>query len=118
TRNLPGSERAVQDHFLMRAFSVVAVVLGMVATVDARPAKRKRVAVDAPAKREPVAPIAKGMRDRSIGAPWSGRLQAPARLKGGDGYVIRRPQRAYGTRTTIDFVHEAIENTLEAFPKV
>src|SRR5689334_14600139 len=103
----------------MRAFCVVAVVLGMVATADARPAKRKRVAVDVPAKREATPPpVAKGVRDRSIGAPWSGRLQAPARLKGGDGYVIRRPQRAYGTRTTIDLVKDAITNTLEAFPKV
>lgn len=102
----------------MRAFAVVAVVLGLFATADARPAKRKRVAVDAPAKREQQPPVAKATRDRSIGAPWSGRLQAPARLKGGDGYVIRRPQRAFGTRTTVELVKDAVTNTLEAFPKV
>lgn len=100
----------------MRAFAVIAVVLGLHAAADARPAKRKRVAVDTPAKRE-ATPVAK-LRDRSIGAPWSGRLQAPARLKGGDGYVIRRPQRSYGTRTTVELVKDAVSNTLEAFPKV
>ena len=98
----------------MRAFAVVAVVLGLHATADARPVKKKRVGITTPAKREPIAKT----RDRSIGAPWSGRLQAPARLRGGDGYVIRRPLRAFGTRTTVELVKDAVNNTLEAFPKV
>lgn len=102
----------------MRAFAVVAVVLGLVSAADARPARKKRVAVDHPAKRDREAPVAKAVRDRSIGAPWSGRLQAPARLKRGAGYVIRRPQRAFGTRTTVELVKDAVANTLEAFPKV
>ncbi|MBL9015908.1 MAG: penicillin-insensitive murein endopeptidase [Myxococcales bacterium] len=101
----------------MRAFAVVVVALSLAATAEARPAKKKRVAIDAPAPRERVAPVAKALRDRSIGAPWSGRLQAPAKLKGGDGYVIRRPLRAFGTRTTVELVKDAVTNTLEAFPK-
>jgi len=56
-------------------------------------------------------------RDRSIGAPWSGRLQAPARLRGGDGYHIRRPWRTYATRTTVALVKQAIEDTFDVFPK-
>jgi murein endopeptidase len=74
---------------------------------------RKRVAIAASAKTSSDAP----KRDRSIGAPWSGRLQAPARLRGGDGYHIRRPWRTYATRTTVAFVKEAIDDTLDAFPK-
>ncbi len=104
------------------AIIVVVVVVASLATVsEARPkrhvARNKRVAVDTPAKREPNAPVA-WTRDRSIGAPWSGRLEAPARLPRGEGYVIRRPSRAFGTRTTVDSIRDAVTTTLEAFPKV
>jgi murein endopeptidase len=53
---------------------------------------------------------------QSIGAPWSGQLHDPAELPAGDGYVIRRPWRAFGTRTTVDFVHHAILDIRERFP--
>ncbi|CAN5922166.1 hypothetical protein BH11MYX3_BH11MYX3_09760 [soil metagenome] len=105
----------------MRVLAIVLVVLSLATVSEARPKRhstqKKRVAVDTPAKREPVVPVAK-TRDRSIGAPWSGRLQAPARLPRGEGYVIRRPNRAFGTRTTVAFIRDAVTNTLEAFPKV
>ncbi|MBA3460713.1 MAG: penicillin-insensitive murein endopeptidase [Deltaproteobacteria bacterium] len=99
----------------MRVFAVVALLLSIGSVAEARPKRQKRVAIDAPAKRdrEPIR-----NRDRSIGAPWSGRLQAPARLPRGEGYVLRRPNRVFGTRTTVEFVREAVTNTLEAFPKV
>jgi hypothetical protein len=130
---LPHGARDPQDHFLMRVFAIVAVVLCLATTSHARgtrsatkrPARhvtsKKRVAVDSPAPRELASkrerePVVRE-RDRSIGAPWSGRLTAPARLPGGEGYVIRRPLRAYGTRSTVDFVHEAVTNTLDAFPR-
>jgi murein endopeptidase len=53
---------------------------------------------------------------QSVGEPWAGRLQHPTQLPPGDGYVIRRPQRAFGTETTVELVERAIGETLEAFP--
>jgi len=53
---------------------------------------------------------------QSIGAPWDGYLRDAARLPDGDGYVIRRPWRAYGTRTTVDYVLRAITDVREQFP--
>lgn len=108
----------------MRMFAIVAVVLCLATVSEARPrrhsASKKRVAIDTPARREATStkrePTVRN-RDRSIGAPWSGRLQAPARLPRGEGYVIRRPARAFGTRDTVDHVHDAVTNTLEAFPR-
>jgi hypothetical protein len=53
---------------------------------------------------------------QSIGEPWAGRLQHPTQLEPGDGYVIRRPYRAFGTETTVSLIQRAIGETLEAFP--
>lgn len=53
---------------------------------------------------------------QSVGAPWAGRLQHATALPPGEGYFIRRPQRAYGTQTTIELTERAISETLDAFP--
>jgi murein endopeptidase len=53
---------------------------------------------------------------QSVGEPWAGRLQHASELPAGEGYVIRRPNRAFGTETTIELVERAIGETLEAFP--
>jgi len=55
-------------------------------------------------------------RGQSVGAPWAGRLQHATALPPGDGYFIRRPERAWGTQTTIDLTERAISETLDAFP--
>lgn len=55
-------------------------------------------------------------RGQSLGAPWAGRLQHATALPPGDGYILRRPERAYGTQTTIELTERAISETLEAFP--
>jgi len=55
---------------------------------------------------------------QSFGLPWHGPLSHPSRLRLGDGAYIRRPYRAYGTRTTVDFTRRAIEETIELHPKV
>lgn len=109
----------------MRIFAVVAVVLSLATVSEARPRRhsptKKRVAVDTPAKRDITTTKRESTvrnRDRSIGAPWSGRLSSPARLGGGARYVIRRPWRSYGTRATVDHIRDAVTNTLEVFPKV
>ncbi|HEX3762425.1 MAG TPA: penicillin-insensitive murein endopeptidase [Kofleriaceae bacterium] len=53
---------------------------------------------------------------QSFGAPWAGRLLHATALPPGDGYVLRRPERAYGTQTTIELTERAIRDTLDAFP--
>lgn len=53
---------------------------------------------------------------QSVGVPWSGRLQHASALPPGDGYFIRRPERAWGTQTTIELTERAIGETLDAFP--
>jgi len=58
------------------------------------------------------------LRGQSIGAPWAGHLRNPAELAPGHGYVIRRPWRAFGTRTTVDLVHHAIVDIRDRFPNV
>jgi len=55
-------------------------------------------------------------RGQSIGTPWSGHLQDATRLSLGDGAHIRRPQRAFGTRTTVEHIRRAVRATLDAFP--
>lgn len=82
-----------------------------VARAEKQPGKRKVVAAATDAAKP------KKKADRSIGAPWSGSLQAPTRLAEGSNYFIRRPHRAYGTRTTVELVKNAIRDTYIAFPK-
>jgi hypothetical protein len=54
---------------------------------------------------------------QSVGAPWAGRLQAATRLALGDRAHIRRPQRAYGTKTTVEHVRRAVRATLASHRK-
>lgn len=54
---------------------------------------------------------------QSVGASWAGRLQHPSQLKLGDAAHIRRPYRAFGTRTTVEFTRRAIQETAKQFPK-
>lgn len=53
---------------------------------------------------------------QSIGAPWSGQLRHATRLRTNHRFVIRRPSRAFGTRTTVDHVYRAVVDTLAQFP--
>ena len=61
---------------------------------------------------------AKNARSQSIGSPWSGHLQDATRLSIGDGTYIRRPYRAFGTKTTVEHVRRAVRATLASFPKI
>lgn len=55
---------------------------------------------------------------QSIGLPWRGRLQSAARLGYGEGYVLRRPNRTYGTRTTVAHVERALAELRQKFPRL
>jgi murein endopeptidase len=109
----------------MRVFVVVSVLLAMTfatTTVEAKGKRAKHHSVEKKKKQEAAATSEKVPKkkrgDRSIGAPWSGSLQAAAKLSPGDGYFLRRPWRTYATKTTVAFVKEAIKDTLETYPKV
>jgi len=57
-------------------------------------------------------------RSQSVGLPWAGHLENGVQLKMGDSVFIRRPYRAWGTRTTIDYVKRAITETVELYPRL
>jgi murein endopeptidase len=108
----------------MRLFALVAVLVVVAATpsADARgrsqPGASKRDAADQhSASRKKLAARENKGGPQSFGAPWAGRLANPTRLTVGERAVIRRPYRAYGTRTTVDFTKRAIQETLELHPK-
>jgi len=55
-------------------------------------------------------------RGQSVGVPWDGHLAHASRLPAGDGYKIRRPWRAYGTRAAVDFVTRVARTFHARFP--
>jgi hypothetical protein len=55
-------------------------------------------------------------RPQSVGVPWNGYLVNGTQLQMGDGVYIRRPYRAWGTRTTVEFTKRAIQETLALHP--
>lgn len=63
-------------------------------------------------------PAAPPIAGQSIGLPWRGRLQSAARLGYGEGYVLRRPHRTYGTRTTVAHVESALAELRHKFPRL
>ena len=57
-------------------------------------------------------------RDESLGAPWAGALAHPAKLETGDGYVVRRPSRAFGAKHVVDQLRAAIGEVHALYPEV
>ncbi len=55
---------------------------------------------------------------QSLGKPWRGKLARPTRLAAGKGYLIRRPQRAYGTRRLVDTVRDAVAAVRADHPRL
>lgn len=101
----------------MRVAAVVVAIAALAGSADAQ--KHPKRAARTVKQHEPARIAAESLpsRGQSIGAPWSGRLNEPARLPEGDGYVIRRPWRAFGTRTTVDFVERIVNEWREVFPE-
>jgi len=57
-------------------------------------------------------------KDESIGAPWAGALAHPAKLETGDGYVVRRPSRAFGAKHVVEHLRGAIGEVRALYPDV
>jgi hypothetical protein len=55
---------------------------------------------------------------QSIGRPWKGQLRSATRLGYGDGYVLRRPDRTYGTWTSVEYVTQALAELRRKFPRL
>ena len=124
----PGACRTID--LLMRALVGLVVAAGLVfaspARADTRPRPRTTKHDDAKPKKRSARLRALRERERiepriiahgqSIGAPWAGRLQHATALPPGDGYHIRRPERAFGTETTIELTLRAISETLDGYP--
>lgn len=86
-----------------------------VAKVETSKPKTRAARILAPRGRERIE-IREVAHGQSVGEPWAGRLQFATQLEPGDGYVIRRPYRAFGTDTTIALIERAVAETREEFP--
>jgi hypothetical protein len=107
----------------MRLLAVALSILAFTAVADAkvkgkRPAKHASHATkkkrSARAKERVI--IHGPIRGQSVGAPWAGILRDAAALPDGEGYVIRRPWRRYGTRATVDYVERVVTDLRDQFP--
>lgn len=121
----------------MRALVVTVGLLAFAATADAKPkpkkksvatatkrakkndtkAKKKRTATrtrQRPVFLEPKGPI----HGQSVGAPWAGRLREATALPEWDGYVLRRPWRAFGTKSMVETLFHAVGRVREHFPEI
>ena len=55
---------------------------------------------------------------RSVGAPWEGELRGGEQLRHGEGYVVRRPHRAYGASHVVDHLRRSIATVRALYPEV
>lgn len=83
---------------------------------DKRAAKKRRFALATRKHRrfELRGPIV----GQSIGACWMGRLRDAVKLAESDGWYIRRPYRAYGTRATVEHVEHVLADIVDRFPDI
>jgi murein endopeptidase len=78
-----------------------------------RDGDRVRVGADRKRGARPEHPAARGS-----GVPWNGELRGAERLPGDEGYLIRRPSRAYGASHVIDHLRGAIGVVRALYPDV
>lgn len=106
----------------MRALLLILVGVLLATTADARPRRKKKVAastrVEDRPDRELVKPKKPKTRGQSIGAPWSGSLHNATRFKAPERTHLRRPHRAFATRTTIQHTRQVIKDVLADLPKL
>lgn len=97
---------------MLRALLILAL---LASTAYARP-KKKRVAIatEVPAKVE----RPKHVRGQSLGAPWDGSLIVSTKFRAPKRTHLRRPHRAFATRTTVEHTRRAIIDTLRSFPEM
>lgn len=62
--------------------------------------------------------VAHAGESRSLGEPWQGQLRGAAALPAGEGYQIRRPQRAFGRGHVVEHLRRAIAGVRALYPEV
>lgn len=71
---------------------------------------------DPPPPADDAAPAPHPTGHESLGVPWRGALADAVHLPRGDGYLIRRPSRAYGASYVIDHLRGAIAEVRALYP--
>lgn len=71
---------------------------------------------DDPPHTDDTAPAVHHAGHESLGVPWRGALVDGVHLPRGDGYLIRRPSRAYGASYVIDHLRGAIAEVRALYP--
>ena len=54
----------------------------------------------------------------AAGAPWAGKLVNASKLVAGDGYIVKRPARSFGTKHLLDHLRGAIAEVRALYPNV
>jgi murein endopeptidase len=93
------------------------VLLGLAGVAEAKSHKHPRAAsrsVKAAKHRAVAAAIPHERSRRNV--PWQGHLDNAAQFPEGEGYVIRRPGRSFGTPRTVELVQQVVEATIQEFP--
>jgi hypothetical protein len=88
--------------------------VALATSVEKRQAVEKRPVDESKKKKKKKKPKSRG---QSIGAPWSGKLERSTKFRAPERTHLRRPHRAFGSRTTVDHTRGAIIGTLASFPK-
>jgi murein endopeptidase len=113
------------DTSLVKAGTVVEVPdCGKITT---RSRTRERSPVDDDAKAKQALSVIDGAAwvpppaaspDEAVGAPWAGKLANASKLQAGDGYVVKRPGRSFGTKHLLDHLRGAIAEVRALYPNV
>ncbi|MEO8704955.1 MAG: penicillin-insensitive murein endopeptidase [Kofleriaceae bacterium] len=75
--------------------------------------------VERPQVREPdPVPVQPDGPSQSIGTPWNGKLRNGKPMPRGEGYSLRRPQRAYGAAHVVDHLRRVIAEVRALHPDV
>jgi murein endopeptidase len=85
---------------------------GRIAAVDPGARKIKRERKPEPEKRVAIDVV----EGQSVGEPWDGELHDGVRLHLGDGFLIRRPKRAWGASHVVTQVERALASIHDRFP--
>lgn len=108
SEKLAGAAKGAQVDFMLRTLALMFLLI-VPATAEARHGSARRHT--APASKH-------ASREQTVGAPWAGELRDATRLPDDERrYHLRRPWRAFGTRTTVAYVERAITDVRKSFPE-
>jgi len=83
---------------------------------DDAKAKQALAVIDGATWVAPLPPTA--ISGEAVGAPWAGKLANASKLEAGDGYVVKRPARSFGTKHLLEHLRGAIAEVRALYPSV